>query len=209
MTASKDSDRPVSGNARAHLKALGADQLLAAGRTWLLWGVCIAGIFLSYALVGLLVDPFPSLVEATLWIPWTLLGVGVSIKLARDADLGPRFDVSSLASWGRLALTVAIVLAVEEGLALATTGMGPNAANLVYAGVLGAVFAVGQRLVAGVPALLGIVAGLGVALGGVALAAWPPGFLVAGLVAAGVAGAGYGAVGWALMRAAERAQRPG
>lgn len=86
--------------ARALAKAQSWEAALenrTAGVTWMIWGIVMPGLFLSYAFVGVLtefegIDP-PGWFWGTLWMPWIAMGVVATVFLWKTAALAaPAFD---------------------------------------------------------------------------------------------------------------------
>lgn len=61
-----------------------------SGLTWMVWGIAIAAIFVSYSYVGVIADaydPAASSLDPFLWIPWVVLAVLTTRALWRSAGL--------------------------------------------------------------------------------------------------------------------------
>lgn len=96
-----------------------------SGITWMVWGIAIAGIFVSYSYVGVLADaydPQAANLNPFLWVPWVLLAVIVSRQLWHSAGLVLEVEPSGLDVEGLL--TGAIFLALTYGGILVVQELG-------------------------------------------------------------------------------------
>lgn len=60
------------------------------GLTWMVWGLAVAAIFVTYSYVGVLFDAYAAEVEvlfAFLWAPWVALAAVITHQLWRSAGL--------------------------------------------------------------------------------------------------------------------------
>lgn len=178
------------------MTSVGADpDERAAWATWPVWGFVVAGIFLTYNLVGATDGAgLPDAAVEWLWAPWILAGVGVSRMLARVMGVSG-FDPTEPRAWlGSLAGTVVIV-ASELVIARLPFPDGPNASNLVLAGAIAVALSVLQRVQGRGSPWPGILGGILVGAVGMVLPLVAGAEAVRGLLAAGTVVVAFGAIG--------------
>lgn len=93
-----------------------------SGITWMVWGIAVAAIFVSYSYVGVLADaydPQAASLNPILWAPWVLLAVIVTRQLWRSVGLvlevDPGADREGLLTGAIFfGLTYGGILAIQE-----------------------------------------------------------------------------------------------
>lgn len=175
-----------------------------AGLTWILWGIAIPGLFISYNAAGHWIFDHggPEWIQGILWMPW-IAGASLATnwlwKLnAVTLGLDHSSEESWLASAGFTALFFLLAGGVFGALKLAGVGFGPNGWMVLTTGVftlaLGAVYrwqgwpGWREAIAAGVAVLAG---GIPIALAPVTFAPTVAfGFASAALVGVAYVGAG-------------------
>lgn len=116
-------------------KAVHPGRWQATGLTWMVWGLAVAGIFLSYNVAGAWAQA-PGWLFGLLWLPPILAGVAISWVIGRILDPEGGFDVSSLREWGLSAGVVLGIIGVEALVPRLGLALGPNGLNLVLLAAL-------------------------------------------------------------------------
>lgn len=112
----------------------------ATGITWFIWGLAVAGIFVTYNFFGVLTElepDVPPIVFALAWVPWTILGILTTAVLWRSVGL----VVPSNLSRRDLVLGLILFLAlIPGGIFLMQALDVPWVEPAVSLGVVGAVY---------------------------------------------------------------------
>ncbi len=145
--------------------------------TWMVWGLTMAGIFVSYSYVGAIFDAYSSDVEIlfpVLWIPWVAMAVVITRVLWSSAGLVMPADLQGSDREGILSGIVFLGL-IFGGLYLVSrvdVAMLEPAVVLLAVGVAtGALAILGVNASGRIERRAGVLAGVGIA--GVALVATP------------------------------------
>lgn len=94
-----------------------------SGITWMIWGIAVAAIFVSYSYVGVVAevyDPAAASLNSWLWLPWVLLAVVATRQLWHSAGLvleidTDGFDLEGLATGAIfMGLSFGGIFAVQE-----------------------------------------------------------------------------------------------
>lgn len=166
----------------------------AAWLGWPLWGLAIAGIFLSYNAVGAAGVDLPWRLDGWLWVPWVLAGIAGSrlVQVSLDVE-GP--DWSDRSVWLSRLAGVGVFLGVDGILAVVPAPEGPNAVNLAFSGGVAAGLAVLQHVREDLPLLPGVAAGVAVIALAYALPSLVAAEVLRGLVSALAVAFGFLGVG--------------
>lgn len=172
-----------------------SEDALAVWAAWPIWGFAVAGIFLTYNLVGATDgEGLPDAAVGWLWAPWILAGI-VIVQLVSGAMGAQGFDPRDRRAWiGSLAGTAVIVVS-ELVIARLPFPDGPNASNLVLAGAIAAALSVLQRVQGRGSPWPGLVGGGLVGAVGIVLPFLAGAEAVRGLLAAATVVVGFGAIG--------------
>lgn len=145
--------------------------------TWMVWGLTMAGIFVSYSYVGAIFDAYSPDVEVlfpVLWIPWVAMAVVITRVLWSSAGLVMPADLQGGGREGILSGVVFLGL-IFGGLFLVSrvdVAMLEPAVVLLAVGVAtGALAILGVNASGRLERRAGVLAGVGIA--GVALVATP------------------------------------
>lgn len=149
------------------------------GLTWMVWGIAMPGMFVSYGFADAL--GASDLVMALLWIPWVALANVVTIALWRTAALTARAEIPTRRSkrWLLLGAVYLVVFALMNWLSTDDTWVTP----MVLIGVVWSLLGLLIPRMSAQGRVVSAVVGVSVALAAVGVAALPLGEHAAGAAA--------------------------
>lgn len=178
--------------------------------TWMVWGLTMAGIFVSYSYVGVVLDAYSSDVDVlfpVLWIPWVAMAAVITRVLWSSAGLVMPADRQAGDREGIISGVVFLGL-IFGGLYLASRMdvaiLEPAVVMLAVGVATGALAILGVNASGRIERRAGVVAGAGIA--GVALIATPivgtggTGYAWLSLIAPAISALAYFAVAALILR---------
>lgn len=171
------------------------------GLTFMMWGLAVAGIFLTYSAAGdWLVRNRAEWAFALLWVPWVAAGSALTallwtshaVTLRQPPEAAPGLRLSLAVTALFVVLAGAVFVAVDRFAGAAWTA---HSLMLTASGLCAAILGAWQRRTWGPAARTLLAAGAAMALGGVVLGAAGVHEEAAGLLAAAIAGTSWMAAG--------------
>lgn len=181
-------------------------EVRTGGLTCMLWGLAIAGIFMTYtAAADLLEQAEADWAFSLLWVPWVLAGSALSgllwrsnaIALRRPVDGRPGYVISAVTTLAYIAFAALLFLGLDV---LAGLEWTVHSVMTVASGLMALLLATWQRRAWGPGARNVAVAGVAMVLAGIALGLSGVGDTGAGLLASAVTGVAWFGAGIATYR---------